>query len=268
MKQDKSLTTMSNKETVKVLQWISDRQPPMSGVSYYCICLNLLTNKEEKRTIYSTKTGWEYPDSFKVLSWLEEKEVTPIESAEGIPNIKDYFPDATLIDMHNLYCQNPHLWAYIQAMESYINKPAKESVLTDEKVNHVLAELKEVELSLPDTEGINKTLLKSIGYSFKLLFQIQKLSTPTVLSEEQLQAEAEKLYPNNDSWSDKDLANVESKKQRATHIAARKMSYPIDQARHYAALGWDAAIEYTLNMEEEFPNKQTPNKQEFINQLK
>ena len=182
----------NNTQQGKVLQWISDRQPPMSGVSYYCICLNLLTNKEEKRTIYSTKTGWEYPDSFKVLSWLEEKEITPIESAEEINfdnqlsiEVVARFPmqqgrNGRISTLRKQDFIDGALWA--SQFKTQPVTEAKESVLTDEKVNQLLAELKEVELSLPDTEGINKTLLKSIGYSFKLLFQIQKFSTPTVMS--------------------------------------------------------------------------------------
>ena len=69
------------------LKWVNpkERQPPMSGVYYFCKVKNLVTGLEEKRTIYSTRTGFEHPETFMVLFWLDEDYKPVPTSLEGCP---------------------------------------------------------------------------------------------------------------------------------------------------------------------------------------
>lgn len=49
-----------------------------------------------------------------------------MQTQDTRPVIKDYFPEASLIDMHCLYLSNPELMAFINALENYIDYLGKE----------------------------------------------------------------------------------------------------------------------------------------------
>ena len=170
--------------------------------------VKLMQNQSE---IYARQNHWmtvdksAYRDGMQEVLTNPEKYFQPSVKEDALPVVTEDDEFIEKLKNNIKYHMNPYTLGdrgetaqmILQLISKY-QKLSTPTVLSEERLHkettfdELIKELEDIQLSLPDTEGVNKTLLKSVRQSFKIERQIYQMSFPNYVTAEQIWDACEK----------------------------------------------------------------------------